>query len=193
VEAVAGLVASRTLRRPPTLGAGRLICIDGRTGSGKTTLGRAVLGAVEEHRTARLLHMDDAYDGWTGLGDVGTRLAQDLIAPLNAGRPGRYHRYDWHEERFADWVTVDPVDVLVLEGVGSAATAYRDRITTSVWVEAPRELRLSRAVARDGEDLRPQLVAWMEEEDRYFAREQTPHTADLLADGTGRQPPVERQ
>ena len=43
------------------------------------------------------------------------------------------------------------MDLLVVEGVGSADSSYDDAITSLVWVEAPRELRVARGVGRDGE------------------------------------------
>ena len=41
-EAAATRVVQHTLARPPTLGAGRLVCVDGPAGSGKTSLADAV-------------------------------------------------------------------------------------------------------------------------------------------------------
>ena len=45
---VAGVVVDLALRRPPTLGDGRLVCIDGPAGSGKTTLAAEVAALVAE-------------------------------------------------------------------------------------------------------------------------------------------------
>nr|BFE81332.1 hypothetical protein GCM10020093_039330 [Planobispora longispora] len=53
----------------------------------------------------------------------------------------------------------------------------------AVWVEAPRELRLARALARDGAALEPQWHAWMRAEDEWFAADGTRSRADLLVDG----------
>jgi hypothetical protein len=116
---------------------------------------------------------------------VSARIDRDLLRPLAACTPGRYRRYDWHEKQFAEWHTVDPLDVLVLEGVGSGASVYDDLITTLVWVEAPRETRISRGIDRDGEQVREHWMAWMADEDRLYARERTKTRADVLVDGTG--------
>ena len=186
VADIAELLAWTTFTRQPTLGSTRLVCVDGRAGSGKTTLGRALRDAAGELGSARLLHMDDMYEGWSGLGSALTsRIAADLLAPLREDRAGRYRRYDWHRARFAEWHTVEPVDALVLEGVGSGAAAYGDAITTLVWVEAPRELRLARGIARDGEQVRPRWLQWMDDENALFARERTRQRADVVVDGTG--------
>ena len=185
VDDIAERLVRFTLERPAALPGCRLVCVDGRAGSGKTTLGRAMLRAAAALGSARLLHMDDMYEGWTGLGDVSARVERDLVRPLSGGRVGRYQRYDWHRAEFAEWHTVEPVDVLVLEGVGSGASAYRKHVTTLVWVDAPVDLRVRRGVARDGTAVLPKWLAWMESEDELFAREQTELRADVVVDGTG--------
>lgn len=182
---VADLLVWDALGRPATLRAGRLLCIDGRAGSGKTTLGLAAYRAAAEVGSARLVHMDDLYEGWGGLLEVAATVERDLVGPLAAGRPAGYHRFDWHLDRLAEWRDVGPVDLLVLEGVGSGSHRYADAITSLVWVEAPRDLRLARGVARDGDAMLPRWRAWMTDEDRLFARERTRERADVVVDGTG--------
>jgi energy-coupling factor transporter ATP-binding protein EcfA2 len=121
--------------RPPTLGAGRLVCIDGPAGSGKTTLAAAV-AALEP--AARVVHMDDLYDGWGGLSRLTDQLT-DLLRPLSRGATSRYRRYDWVAGRYAETVTVEPAPLLVLEGVGCGARRHADLVTALAWVEtAPR-------------------------------------------------------
>ncbi len=186
VADIAELVVWATLSKPATLGPGRLVCIDGHAGSGKSTLGRAVLdAAVDAGQAGRLLYVDDMLEGWNGLGAVAETVHRDLVAPLAEGRPGRYRHYDWHRGTFTRTHTVDPVDLLVLDGVGSGATAYAPQITTLVWVEAPLELRMRRGIERDGEPLRSNWEAWAEQENALFARERTRDRADVLVDGTG--------
>jgi hypothetical protein len=186
VADIAELVVWATLSKPATLGPGRLVCIDGHAGSGKSSLGSAVLdAAVEAGAAARLLHVDDMLEGWTGLAAVAGTIQRDLVGPLAEGHPGSYRHYDWHRGAFTRTHRVDPVDVLVLEGVGSGATAYAGEITTLVWVEAPLGLRMQRGLERDGESLRSHWEMWAAQEDELFARERTRERADVLVDGTG--------
>ena len=182
---VAELLVRVATQRPTTLGGGRLVCIDGPAGSGKTTLAAAVAKAAGEG-TSTVVHLDDLYEGWSGLGpDLVARMDAGIIAPLRRGAAGCYRRYDWHLQRFAERRVVAPVDLLVLEGVGSAAAGYHDAITLLVWVEAPRELRIARGVARDGEAVLPFWTAWMSDEERHFAAEGTRDRADVIVDGAG--------
>lgn len=183
VVAGAGLALDRCLAAPPTLGRGRLLCVDGPAGSGKTTLADLVL--TRAHRrvaSVALLHMDDLYEGWRGLGDVASRIHRDLLVPLSQGGSPHYRRWDWRAAAWAERHEVDPVALLVLEGVGSGASAYADLIGTLVWVEAPVDLRLERGLARDGEAMRSRWKGWMADEAALFARDRTRERADVVVD-----------
>ncbi|MDI6911976.1 4-amino-4-deoxy-L-arabinose transferase [Nocardioides sp.] len=166
--------------RPPTLGSGRLICIDGPAGSGKTTLAAAVTARAPE---ARAVHLDDLYDGWDGLPRLTDQLGT-LLEPLAREETGHYRRYDWDAGRFAERVQVAPGPLLVLEGVGSGAATYAHLVTALAWVEAPADVRLRRGLARDGESLRARWLRWQADEAALFARERTRDRADLRVDTT---------
>jgi uridine kinase len=167
--------------RPATLGRGRLVAIDGPAGSGKSTLAAEV--AALAGGAARVIHMDDLYAGWDGLSEVSRQLA-GLLRPLAERLPGSYRRYDWHAEAFAETVTVEPTDLLVLEGVGSGCRMQDDLIGVLVWVEAPYELRMRRGIERDGEAFAQRWTAWAEAEEAVFAKHCTRQRADLVVDGS---------
>lgn len=160
----------------PTLGRGRLICLDGSAGSGKTSLAAEVAALCP---AARVIHMDDLFPGWSGLPRVDEQL-DGLLTPLAAGRAGSYRRYDWDAGRFAETVTVDPVRLLVLEGVGSGATRFGALQTVLVWLEAPYDVRMARGLARDGDTFAPHWEQWAQDEAELFARERTRERADLV-------------
>jgi uridine kinase len=182
----AGFVLHQALNRQPTLGDGRLVCIDGPGGAGKSTLAQACVDRADAD--VRLVHMDDLYAGWSGLATVGDQL-ETLLQPLAAGEPGSYRRFDWHGNAYAETVTVPPSGLLVLEGVGSGSRASADLCTLLVWVAAPSDLRLDRGIERDGELLREQWLRWREDEEAHFQRDGTLRRADVLVDGTGLERP----
>jgi len=124
------------MSRPATLGPGRLICVDGPAGSGKTTLATA----LAEMTHAPVVHMDDLYAGWDGLTD-GIAQLETILLPLVEGSPGSYRRYDWHAREFAETVLVPPSPLLVIEGFGSGAATYDGFRTALAWVDAPEEER----------------------------------------------------
>jgi uridine kinase len=172
-------LAARVLAAPARLGGTRLVCVDGPAGSGKTTFGRRLATALD----APLVHMDDLYAGWTLVG-AADRLTAGVLRPLQDGRPGTYHRYDWSAGAFGAEPTGVPVAAaLVVEGCGSCPRSVDPLTTLRVWVEAPAGLRLRRGLERDGEALRPQWLRWQQEEAREFAAERTRERADLLVDG----------
>jgi len=166
-------------RRPRTLGGSRLVCIDGPAGAGKTTLAEAIAA----RSGADVIHMDDLYEGWGGL-VRGTEQLRPVLAELAAGRPGRFHRFDWAADDYGDAVTVAPTDLLVVEGVGSGVRAYDAWRTVLVWVAAPPDLRKQRALARGGIGVAEHWEQWARDEDALFTAERTLTRADFVIDAS---------
>ncbi|GAA3831037.1 4-amino-4-deoxy-L-arabinose transferase [Nocardioides panacisoli] len=173
-EQAAVAVVAHAESRPPTLGTGRLVCVDGLAGAGKTTLaaaiGRVCPGTV-------VLATDEMLEGWGGLPGLGASI-EALLRPLAAGRPGRWRRWDWYADRWAEWREVSPAPLLVLEGVGSGASSYADLVTTVVWVEAPAADRRDRWLDREG-DAR-HFASWAADEAALHERERARDRADLV-------------
>jgi uridine kinase len=165
--------------RAPTLGTGRLLCIDGPAGSGKTTLADEVAALTG----APVMHMDNLYEGWDGLPKVRAQLDR-LLTPLSRNRPGSYRRWDWYADQWAEVVVVPPAPLLVLEGVGAGSRTHAGLVTALVWVEVPPGLRLQRGLARDGVETAHHLEAWTRAEQAHFAVDGTRARADLIIDGT---------
>jgi hypothetical protein len=187
VEPTVTAILDHLLAQPPRLGSGRLLAIDGPAGAGKTTLAAAVLEAAGRAvDSVRVLHMDDVYEGWGGLGSAPQRLRNDVLEPMSFGRPGFYRRWDWTADDWAELHAVQPSDLLILEGVGSGSPELRDHRSTLVFVTAPDTLRLARGLARDGESARENWTAWMADEHRHFAANGTECEADLRVDELGR-------
>lgn len=182
--AAARAVLDLLATRPPTLGEGHLVCVDGPAGSGKTTLATRL---AEQVAGARVVHMDDLFEGWDGLPRVDAQL-RGLLEPLGHGRPGRYRRWDWHADRWAEEVEVEPSSLLVLEGVGAGSLVTGPWTSVLAWVEAPHDLRMRRGIERDGEAFAPYWEAWAAAEVDHFARHRTRERADLVLDGTGQDP-----
>ncbi len=159
----------------PTLGTGRLICVDGLTGAGKTTLAAelsSLTGGV-------VVHSDDLLHGWAGLPGLGGTI-DNLLRPLAVGRPTSWRRWDWPTDEWAETRPLAPSPWLIIDGVGAGAAAYDDLITTLVWVEADRGVRLERSLRRDGSGVRDHLVRWLDDESALHARERTRERADIV-------------
>lgn len=175
-------LVDRVLAAPPLLGEVRLVTVDGPAGSGKSTFAAALARELRHRLTPDdvvVLHLDDLYEGWSGLDGVWDRLAAWVLEPLTEGRPGRYRRYDWELEGWAEWHDVPVPRVLVVEGCGSAPRSAAPLSVLTVWVEAPADVRLARGLARDGEALRQHWLDWMVSEAAHFALEGTRDRADV--------------
>ncbi|MGL5824197.1 MAG: uridine kinase family protein [Nocardioides sp.] len=180
-EAVTNAILAHAGVQAPLLGGGRMVCVDGPAGAGKTTLAGQILQlATARGIDAQLVHLDDTYQGWEqDLTALGGRLRNYLVGPLASRHTGRYRRFDWPANRFSNWVEVPPTELLVLEGVASGHWQIQSRRATLVWVDADPLLRLERGLARDGKDLRERWLGWQAREAEYFARHDTARQANL--------------
>jgi uridine kinase len=186
VERFADL-AGEILRRPARLGSVRLVAVDGPSGSGKTTFALRLSRALERTRhRVETVHTDDLLDGWTDQFTFWPRLEHGVLEPLARGEPGRYPIYDWVRGCFGGTMYVPVPDVLIVDGSTSARTEGYPRLTLSVFLTADRDLRLARALARDGPAIEEPLRRWMSAEDDHFARARPADRVDRLVDGVAR-------
>jgi len=153
-----------------------VLLIDGRSGSGKTELARAVVAGVAG---AQLVRLDDLYPGWGGL-DEGSRVVHDDI--LASDRP-RWRRWDWGLGRHAEWHELDPLRPLVIEGCGALSRDNRALATFGIWVALDAETRKRRALERDGAEYEPHWDEWAAQEDAFLIRENPAAHADVVIDG----------
>jgi uridine kinase len=175
-------LAADVLGRPALLGATRLVAVDGPSGAGKTMFANRLANAFDWR--VPIVRTDDFLDGWADQVTFWPRLEEWVLGPLRRGDPGRYRRYDWQAQRFGDeWFTVPPEPVVLLEGVTAARAEIRPELTLSVFVTAPAELCLARALWRDGPELRAYLEEWQRGEQRHFGVDATAQLVDLVVDG----------
>lgn len=146
-----------------------MVALDGGAAAGKSSLALALAGRLDG---AAVLSTDAMLDGWGGQFGFWSRLRDDVLAPLAAGRPGSYRRYDWHAMRPAETVAVPVPRVLLVEGV-SAITACAGRLSVAIFLDVPRAVRERRWIERDG-PLQQSWRDWLDGEDRYFSEHPLP-------------------
>jgi hypothetical protein len=161
----------------------RLVAVDGRGGSGKTTFAT---------RLARLLpavvviEVDD-FLRWSDLDDWWPRVEDEAITPLLAGERARFRIRDWDTDPLGEsldgWRDVGPADTIILEGVTSSRASMAQRLSMSFWLEAPPNVRLARGLARDGQTMRSTWQNWMRLEDEFFERDDAPGRATYVVVG----------
>ena len=125
-----------------------VVAVDGPSGAGKTTLTRELRRRLDG---PPVIHLDAVYPGWDGLAQTPAILHDHVLAPLARGERAAYQRFDWEADRFAEEYVVPPAPLLVVEGCGAGAWPGFGYVSVLIWVEASRDDRYARAMARDGE------------------------------------------
>ncbi len=157
LEAIVGVSASNPV-----------VLIDGRSGSGKTSLARALVARWPLRGRVQLVALDSLYPGWDGL-EEGVEIAREsILRPHARGLIGVWQRWDWELAEPAEAHAVDPSLPLVVEGSG-LLTAGTERLgDVRVWLESPTHSRMRRALQRDGDTYRPHWNRWADQEERHL-------------------------
>ena len=149
------------------------ILIDGRSGSGKTELARAL---VDGWPGAQLVRLDSLYPGWDGL-DAGSLAVPAILTDA------RWQAWDWAADEPGAWHRLDPTRPIIIEGVGALSRASRALADVALWVELGADERKRRALDRDGDLYAPHWDRWAAQEERFIASEHPQRLADVIVPG----------
>jgi uridine kinase len=165
-----------------------LVAIDGRAGSGKTTLAEQVAAADPD---IRILHADELqrpqaegeWDAWTpqesSTNFVNEVALNEVLSALAAGQAAEYRPYNWSAHELCPVNTVTPGGVIVVEGAYTLRPSLRRYYTLKFWVECADEVRAARLRARTAPSP-GWLDAWLAGEDFYVAHARPEAAADLV-------------
>jgi uridine kinase len=191
------LGAAARWRAAGSPGAGVImIAIDGHGAAGKSTIAEAVAQATG----AALVHTDDFFQATPprlarpALSDYydWRRLRTEALEPLRARLGAAFRRFDWERGSGLDGtVTVEPSDLILVEGVYSAAPDLRDLVDRSVFVDTPEQERLRRLRGR----VKPEEWddQWLLAERAYFGVIRPPSSFDLIVSGADLPPELTRR
>jgi uridine kinase len=158
-----------------------LIAIDGRAGAGKTTLAAHFFKELSADKTVEVIHMDDLYDGWESALDE--RLTQALESIVNAHKNGvsiEIDIFNWQSMFFDSKKMINPVDILILEGVGAGQKVVRNAGATLYWLDIDAEVGIQRVLNRDGNQIAPQMKQWLIAQEIHFMRDKTRENAEHI-------------
>ncbi|AJG77072.1 AAA family ATPase [Bacillus cereus] len=171
-----------------------IIGIDGCGGAGKSTLANKI---KSNFSTVTIVHMDDFYlpsakivnehptNKLIGADFDWKRLLQEVLDPISNGIEGCYKRYDWETDSLAESHTISANGIVIIEGVYATRQELAGIYDLKIWVNCPRETRIKRGIARDGEAARDMWENnWMIAEDMYVESHKPHEFADVIIDGT---------
>ncbi len=153
-----------------------IIAIDGRCGSGKTTVAAALrerLGCSvvpmdhfflrEEQRTAeRLATAGENIDH--------ERFLDEVLIPLRSGKSVRYRPYNCGLQAFGDEIAVEVTDVIIVDGSYSCNKSLWEYYDMRIFLTTDKDEQMRRIIARDGtEKAEIYRSKWIPMEERYFS------------------------
>jgi uridine kinase len=172
---------------PP--GRPRIVAIDGRGASGKTTLA----ARLQAHAPASaVVHTDDL--AWhEPLFAWGHLLADHVLRPLRQGRAVSFRPPAWERRGRVGAVVVPAgLDLVLVEGSGASQRDHAELIDATVWVQAAFDEAEQRGITRDvaegvnGDQVQAAAFwqAWMTEELPFFERQRPWERACIVVNGT---------
>lgn len=166
-----------------------LIALDGRCGSGKTTLAARLAEAFPGSIT---VHTDDYYlppaarvPGWDKISCANMdlrRLRAEVLEPARVGRGFSYKAYSCREGAYLPPVACAPARLVLIEGSYSHHPALAACYDLRIFVTCSKAEQTRRLQAREGARYAAFAERWIPLEEGYFAKYAIEQSADLILD-----------
>lgn len=157
-----------------------IILIDGRAGSGKSTMAAKLQNELfkQGESMPRVIHMDDLYEGWQGLALGADYLQRIILNPLLTKKSSNWQEYNWQLGQRERWREFSGGTPLIVEGCGSLNQYTSTVANISIWLEVDEETRRRRWQERDGDIFDQYFDIWAAQELDFIAKEKSPTLAD---------------
>ena len=170
-------------------GRPRIVAVDGRGASGKSTLARRL---QQQRPSSAVVHTDDIawHEPLFGWGHL---LADQVLRPLHDGRALDWRPPQWQARGRAGSLAVPAgLELVLVEGTGASHAEHGELVDATVWVQADVVLARERGIARDvAEGVNgdaAQAVAfwdeWMAAEVPFLEQQQPWRRASVVVHGT---------
>ena len=176
-----------------------VVALDGGSGAGKSTLASLIKNELD----VALIPLDDFFSAdipdsqWDefsieerlNLVFDWRRVRENAIEPLLAGKPAKWHSFDFNSglrsdgtyRMNVDSIEISPAKVILVEGAYSIHSALADLIDLAILIDVPIEERHARLEARENKDF---LAKWHERwdsvESYYFDEVRPRNSFDLV-------------
>ncbi len=176
------LVSQKSVEKP------LVISIDGRCGSGKSSLA----ALIKEVFSCNVFHMDDFYlpphrrsEDWktipAGNMDL-VRFRQEVLLPVKGEKDVLYRPFDCQTGRLAEPTPVPAAQLTVVEGSYSQHPELSDQYDLKIFLTSDSDVQRARLTAREGEGVHSFYSHWMPMEERYFAAFDIEKKSNLIVD-----------
>ena len=135
-----------------------IIAIDGRCGSGKTSLAES----LRQCTNCEVIHMDDFFLRPEQINDERLsmpgenidweRLEVEVLQPLLRGETCHYHPYDCHTRSYKPTISCHPSSFIILEGAYSCNSHLWDYSDLHIFLTISPEEQLRRIIKRNGKE-----------------------------------------
>lgn len=187
-SSLAEIIAARLAEHP---NKPLLLALDGRCGSGKTTLAAQL---AERFPDSAVFHTDDFYlppadrvDGWEHIPCANmdlARLSRKVLTPARAGDAVSYRAYSCREGAYLPAKSIVSKPLFLVEGSYSHHPLLAENYDLRVFVTCSQEEQARRLQAREGERYPNFVQRWIPLEEGYFAQYHIETRADLILDTT---------
>jgi len=154
-----------------------IVAIDGRCGSGKTTLADKIAGIVD----AEIIHMDDFFlpaelRSAGRLGEAGgnihyERFLDEVVAGIRSGEEFKYRKFSCKDMDYAGVAVVKNKPVIIVEGAYSLHPLYDHIYDIRIFCDIDGDEQKRRIIAREGAERYPQFRdKWIPMEELYISK-----------------------
>ena len=158
-----------------------LIAIDGRAGAGKTTLAATLFAQISLKHSVDVIHMDDLYQGWEDSLSIHlTQTLESIVKAHQFNESFEIEIFNWNAMKFDSTQKIEPVEYLILEGVGAGQKIVRDAGATLYWLDVDPDVGIARVLKRDGNQIAEQMKQWQIDQELHFMSDKTRENAQYF-------------